>query len=159
MILFAAFGFYKALGSFNIGDIYFADTPLITKLPFIFIGLVYVLTRKLRKSPFDLSMSHHGHQELVKGVTTEMTGRCFALVEIMHWFDTVFAMGLVYIFFVSASPYSPLIALLVCAAVYFGEVLIDNTFSRVRWQLALKLSWIITLAFGSVNIFLINMVG
>jgi ech hydrogenase subunit B len=156
MILIAAFGFYEALGTFRIADISDASSPLILKLPLIFLGLLYVLTVKLRKSPFDLSMSHHAHQELVGGITTEMTGRCRAMAEVIHWYETVFAMGLVYIFFVYASPYSHLIAVPACLFIYFTEIVIDNTFSRVRWQFALKFSWAATLVLGGLNLLLIN---
>jgi ech hydrogenase subunit B len=156
MILVAAFGFYEALGTFHISGTLNVSSPLILKLPLIFLGLTYVLTVKLRKSPFDLSMSHHGHQELVSGITTEMTGRCRAAAEVIHWYETVFAMGLVYIFFVYASPHSHLIAAAACLLIYFAEIVIDNIFSRVRWQFALKLSWAVTVILGGSNLLLIN---
>ncbi len=78
-------------------------------------------------------------------------------VEISHWYETVFAMGLVYMFFVYASPYSHFVAIVVCLLVYFAEVAIDNVFSRVRWQLALKTCWLATLVLGCLNLFLINL--
>lgn len=156
MLLIVAFGFYKALGTFHLSAVFAETSPMILKLPLIFIGLTYVLTVKLRKSPFDLSMSHHAHQELVRGITTEMTGKCLAMTEIIHWYETVFAMGVVYVFFIYASPFSHILAVAVCLLVYFCEIVIDNTFSRVRWQLALKLSWVITLTLGFANLLLIN---
>ena len=43
------------------------DAPIIGSAWLAFVGFLYILTIKLRKSPFDLSYSHHAHQELVKG--------------------------------------------------------------------------------------------
>jgi len=42
---------------------------LALALPGIFLGFLYTLEIKFRKSPFDLSASHHAHQELVRGMT------------------------------------------------------------------------------------------
>ena len=158
MILIMAFCFYEAAGSFNISEAFSLSTPVIVKLPFVFLGLLFVLTIKLRKSPFDLSMSHHGHQEIVKGITTELTGVCLAMVEIMHWYETVFALGLVFIFFVFAAPLSPLWAALICLLVYFLEVLIDNTFPRIKWKRALTSSWIVTGVAAVANLFILTLI-
>ena len=157
MILITAFGYYEAVGSFRAADAFSAPAPIIVGLPFIFMGLLYVLTIKLRKSPFDLSMSHHGHQEIVKGITTELTGVCMAMVEISHWFETVFALGLVYLFFVYSSPVSWVVGLFLCLAVFFVEVVIDNAFARVKWKLALKTSWIVIFVAGGANFLLLDL--
>ena len=157
MILVLAFGYYQASGSFSIEGAFKLDAPVIVKLPFIFIGLMYVLTIKLRKSPFDLSMSHHGHQEIVKGITTELTGVCLAMLEVSHWFETVFALGLIYLFFVFASPVSWAVGALLCFAVFFLEVVIDNTFARVKWRMALQTSWLVISITGGINLLLLSL--
>ena len=118
----------------------------------IFLGLLFVLTIKLRKSPFDLSYSHHAHQELVKGVTTEMSGRTLAKVEVMHWCENVLFLGWVALFFVWNNPVSILLAVVVALAIYFFEIWIDNNFARVKWQSCLKWAWIVSLVAGLVNI-------
>jgi len=158
MVLIAAFGYYKVIGSFSVAAAFSADRPAFVKLPLIFLGFVYVLTVKLRKSPFDLSMSHHGHQELVKGITTELTGICLAMVEIMHWHEIVFALSFTYIFVVWAAPASRAYALLACLLIFFFEILIDNVFARVKWQAALKYSWLISAAAGTVNLLVLNFI-
>jgi ech hydrogenase subunit B len=127
------------------------------RLPLIFLGFCYILTVKLRKSPFDLSTSHHGHQEIVKGVTTELTGVCLAMVEITHWYETMFALGIVYLFFVWSAPYSRWIALLCCLAVYLAEIFVDNGLARVKWRAALKSSWLVTGVLGGINLFVLNL--
>jgi len=148
MIILSAVGMYMVTRSFYVSDIMAAEFPLISYLPGIFIGFLMVLTIKLRKSPFDLSTSHHAHQEIVKGVTTEFSGPMFGLVELAHWYENVFLLGFIYLFFA----WSPLIAVVAIAIVYFLEIVIDNTFSRVTWQLTLKISWIIAGFMGLANL-------
>ncbi|MCL1839260.1 MAG: NADH-quinone oxidoreductase subunit H [Propionibacteriaceae bacterium] len=157
MILIMAFGYYRVVESFNVGDAFTQNAPAIVKLPLIFLGLVYVLTIKLRKSPFDLSMSHHGHQEIVKGITTELTGTSLALLEISHWFETVFALGLVYLFFVYSAPFSWAVAAAICLVVFFLEIIIDNGFARVKWKFALTSSWIVIIVTGGANLMYLSL--
>ena len=119
----------------------------------IFIGLLFILTIKLRKSPFDLSYSHHAHQEIVKGITTEMSGRTLAIVDVMHWCESVLFLMWVGMFFIWDNPISFAVAAIVMALVWFFEVWIDNNFARVKWQLCLKLAWLVALVMGVVNLF------
>ena len=157
MVLLTAVGFYLAKGSFNVKDIVIGNVPPIVYLPGIFLGFVFILTIKLRKSPFDLSASHHAHQELVKGITTEFSGKTLAIVEIAHWYEDVLLYGFVYIFFRFNNPMSILLALAMCVVVYIVEILIDNTFSRVKWQALLSSSWIVSGTIGFVNIFILSL--
>ena len=121
----------------------------------MFLALFYVLTMKLRKSPFDLSYSHHAHQEVVKGITTDIGGRTLALIEITHWYENIFLMGLVYMFFSFNVP----LGLAAAAIAYFLEVLADNTNARVRWQLMLSSTWIITLLLAGGNLLALYALG
>lgn len=157
MVLLVGAGLYYANGSFFIKSIITTSVPAIVYLPGIFLGLVFILTFKLRKSPFDLSMSHHGgHQEIVQGIITEYSGRDLAVIEVTHWYETVFALSLVYMFFATKAPVSHVIAIIVCAIVYFFEIIVDNGFARVKWQLALKTSWIITGVLGTINLIVLS---
>ena len=152
MVLFLAVGFFMAVGTFNVSGVFALDAPPIASIWVIFLGLLFVLTIKLRKSPFDLSMSHHAHQELVRGVTTEMSGPTLALVEIMHWCENVLFLGWVGLFFVWGNPVSIVIAVVVALLVYFLEIFIDNNFARVKWQFMFKSAWAVSLVAGCVNI-------
>ena len=152
MVLFLAVGFFMAVGTFNVSGVFALDVPPIASTWVIFLGLLFVLTIKLRKSPFDLSMSHHAHQELVRGVTTEMSGPTLALVEIMHWCENVLFLGWVGLFFVWGNPVSIVIAVVVALLVYFLEIFIDNNFARVKWQFMFKSAWAVSLVAGCVNI-------
>ena len=157
MILFMAVAFFMAtaalgFASFDSGSVFFIDAPVITKIWLVFLGFLFVLTIKMRKSPFDLSYSHHAHQELVKGVTTEMSGATLAKVEIMHWCENVLFLGWVGMFFVWSNPASIILAIAVALAVYFLEIWIDNNFARVKWQLMLSSAWLVALVAGGLNI-------
>ncbi|NYT16386.1 MAG: NADH-quinone oxidoreductase subunit H [Methanomicrobiales archaeon] len=148
MIILTAVGMYMVAGSFFVSDIAASSLPLIMYLPGVFIGFLMVLTIKLRKSPFDLSTSHHAHQELVKGVTTEFTGPSLAKIEIAHWYENVFLLGVIFLFFAFSIP----LALAALVIAYLLEILIDNTFSRVKWQFTLRSAWIIAGMLGLVNL-------
>jgi len=148
MIILSAVGMYMVTNSFFVNEIAASELPLILYLPGVFIGFLMVFTIKLRKSPFDLSTSHHAHQELVKGVTTEFTGPNLAKIEIAHWYENVFLLGFVYLFFA----FNPAIAIVAIIVAYLLEILIDNTFSRVKWQFTLKSAWIVAGMMGLVNL-------
>jgi len=148
MIILAAVGMYMVSGSFYVGAIASSQNPLILYLPGVFLGFLMVLTIKLRKSPFDLSTSHHAHQELVKGITTDFAGSNLAKIEIAHWYENVFLLGFIFLFFAFSIP----IAIAAIILAYFVEILIDNTFSRVKWQFTLRSAWIIAGMLGLVNL-------
>ena len=128
-----------------------AEEPMSLFIAVAFFGFLFILTIKMRKSPFDLSYSHHAHQELVKGVTTEMSGRTLAKVEVMHWCENVLALGWIGLFFVWGNPVSIVVAIVAAALAFFLEILIDNNFARVKWQLMLKSAWAVALVAGGIN--------
>lgn len=156
MVLLFAVAFYMASGTFNVEGAFSLDAPVIIQIWGAFIGLLFILTIKLRKSPFDLSMSHHAHQDIVRGMTTEMSGPTLAKVEIMHWYENILFMGWVGLFFLWGNLLSIILAVVVVLAVYFLEIWIDNNFARVKWQAMLKWSWIMALVFGGINIIVLS---
>jgi len=148
MIIMTAVGMYMVTRSFFVSSIISSAVPIVLYLPGVFIGYLIVLTIKLRKSPFDLSTSHHAHQEIVKGVTTDFAGPNLAKIEIAHWYEYVFLLGVIWLFFA----WNPLIAVLAIVVAYFFEILIDNTMARVKWQLMLRSAWLIAGTLGLVNL-------
>ena len=148
MVILTAVGLFVATKSFNVSDIAATTTPVILLIPGIFLGFLYVLTIKLRKSPFDISTSHHAHQEIVKGVTTEFSGPSLGLIEMSHWYEVVFLLGFVFLFF----GFNPLIGVAAIIVIYLLEILIDNTNARVKWQFMMKSSWLIAVVVGVVNL-------
>ena len=152
MILIATIGFYRATGSFMVSDIVKVGTSPIVYLPGMFIGFLFILTIKLRKSPFDLSTSHHAHQEMVKGTTTDLTGNIFALIELSEWYEQVLLLAYIALFIINRNPWSILAAVVVCLLCYFLEILVDNVFPRVKWDKMFRSAWVVTLIFGGVNL-------
>ena len=151
MIILVVVGFYMVTGSFFVDAIAAATVPAIAYLPGVFIGFAAILTIKLRKSPFDISTSHHAHQEIVKGITTEFSGSTLAQIEIAHWYENIFLLGLVYLFFA----WNPVIAIIAVVVTYVAEIYIDNVTARVRWQAALKSGWLAA-ALGIANLAILS---
>ena len=152
MLLMVALGFYLASGSFSVGDILTGAHMNILRMPGIFVGLCFILLIKFRKSPFDISMSHEAHQELIGGLKTEISGRTLAVVEIAHWYENVFLFGLVLLFFASDTWWTWLLGLAICEIVFFAEILIDNCCARIKWERMLASTWLVGLMAGFLNI-------
>ena len=152
MVLLMAVAFFQAAGSFDVAEVFQLNHPIICTIWLVFLGVLFILTIKLRKSPFDLSMSHHAHQEIVRGMTTEMSGPVLGMVEIMHWCENVLFLGWIGMFFLWANPISILVAIVIVLLVYFLEIWIDNNFARVKWQFMFKSAWLVALVAGGVNV-------
>lgn len=152
MLLMVALGFYLASGSFSVGDILTGAHMNILRMPGIFFGLCFILLIKFRKSPFDISMSHEAHQELIGGLKTEISGRTLAVVEIAHWYENVFLFGLVLLFLASDTWWTWLLGLAICEIVFFAEILIDNCCARIKWERMLASTWLVGLMAGFLNI-------
>ena len=138
--------------AFQVDDIASHPTLLVLALPGVFLGFLYTLEIKFRKSPFDLSCSHHAHQELVRGITTEFSGRTLALIEIAHWYENVFLLGWVYLFFAA----SPALGVAVSLLVFVFVILVDNVFARLKWQTALRSAWVVAAVLGFGNILVLS---
>lgn len=152
MVLLMAVCFFMAAGTFMVRDLFAVDLPIIVTCIPAFIGFLFILTIKLRKSPFDISTSHHAHQELVRGTTTEMSGKTLAKVEVMHWMESVLFLGWVAMFFIWSNPFSIILGIVIALLAWFLEILIDNNFARVKWQAMLGSSWFVALVLGGANI-------
>jgi len=150
MVLMAAVGMYMTTGSFRVDDI-FANPANPLKLILIFVGFLYILEIKFRKSPFDLSTSHHAHQELVKGITTEFSGKMLALIEIAHWYENVVLFAWVGLFFA----FNLWVGAAAMVLVFFFMIFVDNTFARLKWQLAIKSAWTVSLVLAVANLILL----
>ena len=155
MLLLVAIGFYMYHGSFSVADIIATDHMSLLPMLGMLIGFLFILTIKFRKSPFDLSMSHHAHQELVRGATTEFVGRTMGWIEISHWYENVFLLGFVFLFFANGTAWGWIIGIVVALLTYFFEVFIDNCFARMKWQFAFKSAWVVAVVLGMINLFVL----
>ena len=159
MELLVAVGFYLATKTFNVNEIVMNSTySNIIYLPGFFVGFVFILTIKFRKSPFDISTSHHAHQEVIKGVTSEMVGKEYGMVTLAEWYENAILLGIVGLFFINSNPLSVIGAIVAILVVWFLEILIDNTSARVKWQLMLKLAWGVTIVAAGMNLFLLEII-
>lgn len=138
LLILAFVGVAMKTGSFNIAAVYALDTPLLPSLPLFYLAMCTALTIKLRKSPFDISASHHGHQEIVSGVRTEYSGPHLALLEVAHWLDVILILGICSLFW-SSSVLGMAILLLLT---YVAEIFLDNITARLTWR------WMLVYALG-----------
>lgn len=145
----------KVTGETTLAGVLGSPTQVAWALPGILIAFLFVATIKLRKSPFDISMSHHAHQELVSGLTSDMSGRQLAWVHLAHWYES----ALLALFVILFLNWSVPLALVAFVAAYFLEVLVDNSTSRAKWQLVLRSTWVVTLVLSGGNLVALYLVG
>lgn len=148
VLVFYIIGMFMLTGSFKISSIDTGHWPLALYMPLIFISMLFIMVIKFRKSPFDLSASHHAHQELVKGVMTEFSGPALAMIELTHWYEYVFILGLMFIFF---KP-NMLAGLASSIFTFIFVILIDNISARLTWQWMLKFTWSVVIGLSIINI-------
>ncbi|MGX9366531.1 respiratory chain complex I subunit 1 family protein [Desulfoplanes sp. PS50] len=142
---------FLVTGSFRIDAILAHDRPLFLVLPLIYLVLSFALTIKLRKSPFDISTSHHAHQELVRGVLTEYSGPYLAIIEIAHWYEVVLIMGICALFWTTS--WSGMFLLL--SITYLAEIFIDNVMTRMTWRWMLTYVWGMGIGLSFMNLALV----
>jgi formate hydrogenlyase subunit 4 len=148
VLLLLAIGIYAQNGTFLISTIVSNQQPLLLSLWPLFIAVLYVLTIKMRKSPFDISTSHHAHQEIVKGITTEYSGPFLALYHLAEWYEIVLVLGVIVLFWAN-----PLwIGLLIAFAAFLLELVVDNIAARMTARWMVRLSWSVGLILGILNI-------
>jgi formate hydrogenlyase subunit 4 len=146
----------RITGATTLAGVAAAPAPAALSLPGVLAAFALVFALKLRKSPFDVSASHHAHQELVRGITSDMSGRQLVYVELAHWYETVTLLGLFVILFFGGHVVIGLVAALV---LYLLVVLVDNATSRARWQLLLRTAWAATLVLVAGNLFGLYLLG
>ena len=100
-------------------------------------------------------MSHHAHQELVAGLKTEFSGTTLAMLEVAHWYENIFLLGFIFLFFQNGSVAGVIIGIVVALIAFFFETFIGNSFARMTWQVAFKSAWIVAAVLGIINLFLL----
>jgi ech hydrogenase subunit B len=148
-------GICKVTGASTYAGVLASSQLVAVQLPGVLLAFLLVATIKLRKSPFDISISHHPHQELVSGLTTDMSGRLLAYVELAHWYESALLCAFMVLLFNWSIP----LGLLCFAIAYALEVLVDNSTSRAKWQLVLRSTWAATLLFSGGNVLALFLMG
>ena len=155
LTLLVAVGFYLASGTFHVGDIIQSDLSPVLYMPGMLLGFMFTAAIKFRKSPFDLSTSHHAHQEMVKGITTEMSGTTLGIMNIAEYYEKVLILGIFALFFINSSWWSWPVAIVLCLGIYFLEILWDNVSARLRGKTLLFSCWLVTLLTAGVNLLIL----
>ena len=152
IILLMAICYYMHTGSFSVSGIIESGSMSVIPLLGVFVAFMFGLTMKLRKSPFDLSLSHHAHQDIVRGMATEFSGRTYASLEIAHWYESVMLLGMVALFFADGTWVGAVVGIVIALLAWVLEIWIDNGFARMTWQTALKSGWVVGLVLGVGNV-------
>jgi ech hydrogenase subunit B len=79
---------------------------------------------------------------------TEYSGPGLAGIEIGHFYEYVFLLGLMFMFWNS----NIIIGLVLAVIAFLFIIIMDNITARVYWQWMLKISWTILLLISIVNI-------
>ncbi|HJD46333.1 MAG TPA: NADH-quinone oxidoreductase subunit H [Candidatus Mediterraneibacter norfolkensis] len=158
LTLLVAVGFYLTTDSFQVSDFITREYSAVIWMPGLLFGFMFTTAIKFRKSPFDLSTSHHAHQEMVKGITTEMSGTTLAIMNIAEYYEMILLLGIFFLFFVNSTWWSWIVAFVICAVIFFMETLWDNVSARVKWKMLLYSCWVVTLVAGGVNILILMLI-
>lgn len=151
ILVFYIIGMYMLTGSFNISSLNNVQKPLILYLPLVFISMLFIMSIKFKKSPFDFSTSHHAHQELVKGMFTDFSGPTMAVIELSHWYEYIFLSGLMFIFWKQ----NYLIGTILSIFTFLFVIVIDNITARLSWEWMVKFTWTVVVGLSIVNILFI----
>ena len=79
-------------------------------------------------------------------------------IEVAHWYENIFLLGFVFLFFANGTIWGTVIGVVVCLLAYFLEVLIDNSFARMKWQVAINSAWIVAAVLGVINLFIVYLI-
>lgn len=142
-------------GSFNVAAVLDYGTPLLKVLPAALVALEAVLIVEMKKSPFDVSGSGHAHQELVRGVFTELSGYTLALVELGHWIKIVSMLIVVSLFWAT----NPIVGITLALLLFLVALIIDNVYPRLTWQRMIKTTWFIGFTLLGANLIALSFRG
>jgi len=134
--------------SFMASSVLETGRPLVTQLPLIFLAFLMAVAIKLDKSPFDVSSSHHGHQELIKGVTLEYSGPYLAVIEITHMVEVALLFGVIAMFWAT----NIAAGLSLAAGAFVFMIVLDNAFARLHPMWMVRYMWSIPMMLAVANV-------
>lgn len=144
-------GVYLATGSFMVRDIFKLEQPLLLTLPLFAVTQILVLAMKMNKSPFDISASHHAHQEIVRGILTEFSGPYLGVIELTHWYELVLLLGMTALLWANNLWVGAALAL----GSYFVVIVIDSITARMTWRWTLRVGWGIGIPLAVINLMMV----
>ncbi|MGQ9674283.1 MAG: NADH-quinone oxidoreductase subunit H [Chloroflexota bacterium] len=148
LLLLVVIGIYIKTGSFMASSVFKVGEPLLFSLPLFLVALLVVMSIKLRKSPFDISTSHHAHQEVVRGILTEYSGPYLGIIEVTHWYELILLLGLVALFWAPNLIIGGILGLF-C---FFLVTLVDNIAARMTWSWMLRFAWTFGVGLAVINL-------
>jgi len=144
-------GVYLATGSFMVRDIFRMEQPLLLTLPLFAVTQILVLAMKMNKSPFDISSSHHAHQEIVRGILTEFSGPYLGVIELTHWYELVLLLGMTALLWANNLWVGAALAI----GSYFVVNVIDSITARMTWRWTLRVGWGIGIPLAVINLMMV----
>ncbi len=144
-------GVYLATGSFMVRDIFRMEQPLLLTLPLFAVTQILVLAMKMNKSPFDISSSHHAHQEIVRGILTEFSGPYLGVIELTHWYELVLLLGMTALLWANNLWVGAALAI----SSYFLVIVIDSITARMTWRWTLRVGWGIGIPLAVINLMMV----
>lgn len=144
-------GVYLATDSFMVRDILRLEQPLLFSMPLFAITQILVLAMKTNKSPFDISASHHAHQEIVRGILTEFSGPYLGVIELTHWYELVLLLGMIALLWANEVWIGLLLALLS----YLLVILLDSVTARMTWRWTLRVGWGVGVPLAVINLMMV----
>jgi formate hydrogenlyase subunit 4 len=148
ILIMLIFGLYLIDGSFMGSSAAALDKPLLRTMPLLFLGFLCAMAIKLNKSPFDVSASHHAHQEIVRGITLEYSGPYLGLIELAHFYEGAMLFFIVMMFW-QTNLYA---GLGLALAAFFAMAMLDNATSRLSALWMVKYMWTLPLMLSAANI-------
>jgi ech hydrogenase subunit B len=139
---------YLQTDSFLASSVMNMPKPMLWSMPLLFLAFLCAVAIKLNKSPFDVSTSHHAHQEIVKGITIEYAGPYLGIIEIAHFYETAILFFIIMVFWQT----NFYIGFGLETLAFLAILILDNTFSRLTTTWMLKYMWSIPLFLSIANI-------
>ena len=139
---------YLQTDSFLASSVMSMPKPMLWSMPLLFLAFLCAVAIKLNKSPFDVSTSHHAHQEIVKGITIEYAGPYLGIIEIAHFYETAILFFIIMMFWQT----NLYIGFGLETLAFLAILILDNTFSRLTTTWMLKYMWSIPLFLSIANI-------
>ncbi len=158
ILLFAVFLIRLVTGSFETEAIFRASQPLLFALPLALLAIFIILPIKARKSPFDIS---EAHQEIAQGPETEYSGKYLGLLYIAHFFELIFVLWFVGLFYAKGFWLLPgwVMQALLMAVAYVFLIVVDNLTARLRVDQMLKQVFIVGMSLLVLNLAFILVTG
>lgn len=147
-------GVYLTTGGFMVRDIFRLDQPLLLMLPLFGLTPILVLAMKMNKSPFDISASHHTHQEIVRGILTEFSGPYLGIIDLAHWYELMLLLGMTVVLWAT----NIWIGIALAVASYIAVVLLDSVTARMTWKWTLRVGWEIGIPLAVINLMMAYMI-